>query len=155
MCKTAKSRRSERREGAAGSPPSKAALILFLERKRIKKNFNLAAEALRFRHFRTVTADRSDRRIVSHRCRNAGIAHTASGRSAGNDGFLVSLLGHAAQGVPGGGLLGLLFAVALAPADGLPVKADLKEEGLVVVRAALGQHVVGQHLAASALDHLL
>ena len=37
----------------------------------------------------------------------------------------------------------------------LAVEAHLEEELLVMVRPALREHVVGQHLAAPALDHLL
>ena len=59
------------------------------------------------------------------------------------------------QGVLSCRLLRLLFAAALALPDRLVVQLYLEEKFLVVVRPALGYHVVGQHLPAPALDYLL
>ena len=59
------------------------------------------------------------------------------------------------QGGLGGSLLGILFAAALAGADGNIVEPDLHLEGLGMVRAGLAEKVIGQRLAALALDELL
>ena len=60
-----------------------------------------------------------------------------------------------AERVSRGGLFGLLLAAALALTDGLIIEPHLVQKRLVVVRPALGHHVVGQYLPAPALDHLL
>ena len=41
-----------------------------------------------------------------------------------------------------------LLTAALALANRTVVQADLKEEGLIVIRPALGHHVVSQYLSA-------
>ena len=66
-----------------------------------------------------------------------------------------SRLVHGLQSGPGRRLLRLFLAVSGAGADGGAVQTDLRQEGLVVVRALLPHHVVGEDLVRLALDQLL